>query len=259
MLGLVFLVLSSWLLDRHFAVLFLFSCRVCMHGIRRTVSVDLCEFFNGSSQWRCFPVCNHFFCNLPGLHFLLQCMFFWVVVVVYLCQGELFSIINIRRRCRHLDWYCLYVFSDFETDHLRNFYFLFGEKASCCVDWACHVSSFEVKLQHFVICVPQWWSNSFFLEEPLDWFDIYQDDCWFRRLSKKWCKVDKCHAICQELFRVDWIFKLCKGEDFRSEPDRNKRMRFLFWQKFLLWILFCHDKLPDASKTCICHQDKLFS
>ena len=74
-------------------------------------------------------VCYLLYCILPRFFFSFKCLSFGFVFSIYLRQKRavlLFFICDIRGRCYHLNGCCLYVFSDFETDLLRNFKFQSG-------------------------------------------------------------------------------------------------------------------------------------
>ena len=124
------------------------------NGIRRSVSVDLCKFFNTCCRCGWFRICYPLFRILSTLFFLLKGLLFWLILIFCLSGEELSSISDVRGRCCHLNGCCLNVFPDFETSFFRNFKFQSGKKTSRSVDWARNMCYLENNLQHTVTCVP---------------------------------------------------------------------------------------------------------
>ena len=145
--------------------------RICLdsvHGIQRSVPVDLCIFFHTCVQGGWFLVCYPLFRILSRLFFPLKGCFFWFVLIVCLSEEKLIFIGEIRGRFGHFNGCCLDILPDSETYLLRDFEFQFGVKMSHNVDWSGDVCFFEVELQYIVTCVPQCWWNCFRLEKTCD-------------------------------------------------------------------------------------------
>ena len=140
-------------LQQNIDILLYSFLRICFdsnHELRRSVSVDLCEFFNTWFQdgW--------FFIHCPLLRILFKLFFpfkgllHWLIVEVCLWEEKLLFICDIGGRGCHLDGCCLDIFPEFETYLLRDFKFKSGEKFSSSLDWTSNVCFFEVKLQHMI-------------------------------------------------------------------------------------------------------------
>ena len=216
-----------------------YSC-ICfnsIHGIRRSVSFNLCEFFHTCLQDWWFFICCPLLRILSRSFFSFKGLSLWLVTSVCVYEEKLFFS-DIRRRGGHLDRCCLDIFPDFGTYLLRDFKFKSGEKISCSVDWSSNVCYLEIKLQHIVTSIPECWWDCVCLEKTGDGLVVCQDNCWLCCLPQNVCKLKKCHTDCQKFFWVYGHFKLCRGESFWAKCHGG--IRFPLWLYFLIGIVFNH-------------------
>ena len=90
-------------------------CLESIHGIRRSVSVDLCNFFHTCCQGGWIPICYPLFRILSGLFFPIKGSLFWLIIFVCLCEENFFFVSDILGRCGDFDTCCSDIFQDFET------------------------------------------------------------------------------------------------------------------------------------------------
>ena len=160
-----------------------------------------------------FSFSTHSVASFPSILIPFKHLFFGLIFNIWLCEEKLFFIRDIRRRCCHLYWCCLYIFPHFETYLLRSFKILSGEKLSCRAGWINNVRYFEIELQHIITCVPQRWWNGSRLEKKHVTF-CYPSRCllaWL--LPQSACKIEKCPVFCRKLFWVTWHFELGRWDD----------------------------------------------
>ena len=89
-----------------------------------------------------------------------QGLFFILIFIIRLREEKLFFVCDVWRGYFDINKRCLHNLPDFATDLPRDFEFQFGEKFSCCVDWAREVCYFEIELQHLIEGVLQTCWNS---------------------------------------------------------------------------------------------------
>ena len=154
------------------------------------------------------------------------------IFIVCLSEEDMFFISGVQGSCCNLNGCCSNVFLDLEKYLFRGFEFQFGEKVSCCVDWASNVCYFEAKLQQKVTCVLQRWWNCFHLEETHDWLVICQNVCQFRCFSWKVCELNECDVGCWKFFRVKGYFSFSAWEktfDPNATGVHVLRFDWIFW------------------------------
>ena len=167
-----------------------------------------------------FP-CLRFSCSLSGFFLSFKCLLLPLAHVVCFCQGELFFNSNVRGRCFHLNWCCLYDLPDIETDRRRHFEHQSWEKFNRCVNWDAQMCFFEFKLLHIITCDPHRRCNCFRLEKRGDWNGICVHDCWFCFLHAKRVRIWRKPCKLPKNFRVQWHFELSWG--IRSDTSDTGR------------------------------------
>ena len=147
---------------------YLCFCLESIHGIRRSVSADLCNFFHTCCQGGWIPICYPLFRILSGLFFPIKGSLFWLIIFVCLCEEIFFF----RQRHPRKVWSLRYVL----FGYLPGFWDVISpwlwipvwREISRVVDWTSIVGFFDVKLQHIITCIPRCWRNCLRLEKTCD-------------------------------------------------------------------------------------------
>ena len=145
-------------------------CLDSVHGVRLSVTVNLCEFFDIWLHWGWILICQQFCCFFSRMLFTFRGLIFSFIFTIRLCEEELFFVWDIWGGYCDLIGCCVYIFQDFEMDLFRDSQLLSWIKSAAVSTGPAICRFFWEKLQHKVTCFPHRRWESICLKEIGDWF-----------------------------------------------------------------------------------------